>query len=103
MRTLEEIKEHIAHETGYDAIEGCSAWQNLLNEVQGDTDLIDHYVGCVAFMYAEEVLKEAADKALVVYEQNFGGYTQTGESYCSEDGITIVDKQSVLSIIDRLN
>lgn len=86
MKTLEEIKNYVAYESGYDSTENITSWDALINEIQGDTDLINHYVGCVAILYAEQALDEAADKATVEIKYHK----------------PIVDKQSILEIINQL-
>ena len=86
MKPLEEIKNYVAYESGYDSTENITSWDTLLNEVQGDVDLINHYVGCVAILYAEQALDQASDKAKVTIKYHK----------------PIVDKKSILEIKNQL-
>jgi len=116
MKTLKEIKQDVAYNAGYENIKhenDGSAWCTLMNEITGDTSLIEFYFNQVAKLYAEQAI-DAVCEHLKDYEHEEVDYSRKTPK--TEDMLAIgyygdgrdgdvmvwIDKQSILKIKEEL-
>ncbi|HEY9363867.1 MAG TPA: hypothetical protein VIQ00_11430 [Chitinophagaceae bacterium] len=95
MKTLQDIKDEVAKENG-------TEWNELLSDYGDNSDDIQDYTDEVAKRYAEEALREAAERSRFIYydydtnEKTFSELRQAGKD-CYQ-----IDKDVILNIIKEL-
>lgn len=60
--SIDQVKEYVAIESGYRSHLGpngdtITAWESLLHEIRGDTEIIEHYINIVADVYSQRKLE----------------------------------------------
>lgn len=63
MKTLDEIKENVANEAHY------SSWEALLQEIKGDTELIDFYFSVFALHVSPDIIDSVSKKVDTIFEE----------------------------------
>lgn len=95
IKTLQECKDEVAKRHSY------PTWQELCKLGNHD-GTPDKWIDEVSILFAEEALREAAEKADTVYADSMTGEIY-GHTYPSGfDVALVVDKESILSIIKEL-
>lgn len=97
MKALSEIKDEVAEAAGY------KNWDFLMYTFAGFGAHVQPYTDEVANRYAEEALKEAAEKATMIISYKGKILSTKHIGWIANDGDhSEIDKSSILNIIKEL-